>query len=97
MTIPTPTEVRPLEDYRIWVQYSDGVEGIADLSHLAGKGVFALWNDYRQFRSVHIGPSGELAWSDEIDLCPDAIYLKITGMKPEDLFPTLREIAREYA
>jgi hypothetical protein len=97
MTMPTPTDVRPLENYRIWVQYSDGVEGIADLSHLAGKGVFALWNDYRQFRAVHIGPSGELAWSDEIDLCPDAIYLKITGMKPEDLFPTLREMAREYA
>jgi hypothetical protein len=71
------------------VRYSDEVEGIADLTHQAGKDVFALWNDCRQFRSVHIGPGGELAWSDEIDLCPDAIYLKITGMKPEDLFPMI--------
>lgn len=95
--MPTPTEVRPLDNYRIWVKYSDGVEGIADLSHLAGKGVFALWNDYRQFRAVHIGPGGELAWSDLIDLCPDAIYLKITGKRPEDLFPALQGLAREYA
>lgn len=76
------------------MKYSDGVEGIVDLSHLAGKGVFALWNDSSQFRAVHIGPGDELAWSDEIDLCPDAIYLKITGKKPEDLFPALREAAQ---
>ncbi len=95
--MPTPTDVKPLDNYRIWVKYSDGVEGIADLSHLSGRGVFALWNDYQQFRHVRIGPSGELAWSDEIDLCPDALYLRITGKKPEELFPALRELAHDYA
>jgi len=50
------------------------------------KGVFALWNDYREFQKVHIGPSGEIAWNEEIDICPDAVYLKITGKRPEDLF-----------
>ena len=42
---------------------------------------------------MHIGPGGEIAWSEEIDLCLDAIYLKITGKKPEDLFLQLRELA----
>ncbi|MCX7839868.1 MAG: DUF2442 domain-containing protein, partial [Anaerolineae bacterium] len=42
--MPIPIEVKPLENYRIWLKYSDGREGIVDLSHLAGKGVFALWN-----------------------------------------------------
>lgn len=88
--MPTPIEVRPLDDYQIWVRYSDGVEGVADLSHLAGRGVFALWNDYRQFRAVHISPGGELAWSDEINLCPDAVYFEVTGNAPGDLFPSLR-------
>ena len=95
--MPTPTDVKPLDNYRIWVKYSDGAEGIADLAHLAGKGVFALWNDPEAFQDVHIGPSGEIAWSDEIDLCPDAIYLRITGKKPEELFPALRELAYDYA
>ena len=95
--MPRPTDVKALENYRLWVKYSDGVEGIADLSHLAGKGVFALWNDYQQFRHVRIGSGGELAWSDEIDLCPDAMYLRITGKKPEDLFPALNEMVHEYA
>lgn len=91
-----PTEVKPLDNYRLWVKFSDGVEGIVDLSEFAGKGVFALWNDYRGFQSVRIGPDGEIAWSDQIDMCPDAIYLKITGKKPEDLFPTLQELM-QYA
>ncbi len=75
--MPTPTDVKPLGNYRIWVRYSDGAEGIADLTHLAGRGVFALWNDPQALLDVHIGPSGEIAWSDAIDLCPDAIYVKI--------------------
>jgi len=95
--MPIPIEVKAFENYRLWVKYSDGVEGIVDLSDLVGKGVFALWNDYREFQKVHIGPSGEIAWSEEIDMCPDAVYLKITGKKPEDLFPKLRELAIQYA
>ncbi|TEU22638.1 MAG: DUF2442 domain-containing protein [Anaerolineales bacterium] len=90
--MPIPIKVEPLENYRLWVKYSDGVEGIVDLSDLAGKGVFALWNDYREFQKVYIGPSGEIAWSDQVDLCPDATYLKITGKQPEDIFPKLREL-----
>ena len=92
--MPTPVEVRPLENYRLWLKYSDGVEGVVDLSHLAGKGVFQVWNDYREFQKVHIGASGEIAWSDQIDLCPDALYLRLTGKKPEDLFPKLRELTQ---
>lgn len=95
--MPIPIEVKPLENYRLWVKYSDGVEGVVDLSDLVDKGVFALWNDYQEFQKVHIGPSSEIAWSEEIDMCPDAIYLKITGKKPEDLFPQLRELTPRHA
>ena len=94
--MPTLLEVEALDNYQIWVRYDDGVAGVADLSDLAGDGVFALWNDYQQFRKVRIGPGGELAWSDQIDICPDAIYLRITGKSPGDLFPKLRELP-QYA
>jgi hypothetical protein len=85
-----PVEVKALPNYRLWVKYSDGVAGEVDLSHLAGKGVFALWNDYQAFEKVHIGPGRQIAWTEEIDLCPDAIYLQITGKKPHELFPSLQ-------
>jgi len=93
--MPTPIEVRALDNYRLWVKYSDGIEGVVDLSDFVGDGVFALWNDYREFQKVHIGPGSEIAWTDQIDMCPDAIYLKITGKGPEGLFPKLQDLAQQ--
>ncbi|MBI3795791.1 MAG: DUF2442 domain-containing protein [Deltaproteobacteria bacterium] len=92
--MPAPIEVKPLDNYRLWLRYSDGAEGVVDLSDFAGDGIFARWNDYREFEKVHIGPSGEIAWSDEIDMCSDALYLKLTGKQPEDLFPNLRPLTQ---
>ncbi len=85
-----PVQVKALPNYKLWVKYSDGVEGEIDLSHLAGKGVFSLWNDYTAFEKVYIGNSGQIAWSDEIDICPDTVYMTITGKTPEQLFPNLK-------
>ena len=85
-----PVSVRALPGYKLWVKYSDGIEGQADLSYLVGKGVFALWNDYNAFQKVYIGEHGEIAWSEEVDLCPDSMYMKITNRTPEELFPSLR-------
>ena len=83
-----PVEVRALEPYRIWLRYDDGVEGEVDLSYLAGDGVFVAWLDHSFFAGVHLGPAGSIAWSERIDLCGDALYMKITGMTPEEMFPT---------
>jgi Protein of unknown function (DUF2442) len=80
-----PLEVRPLAGHSIWIRYSDGTGGEVDLSHLAGRGVFALWNDREAFERVHIGPGRAIAWSDEVELCPDAVYLRLTGKSPSDL------------
>ena len=82
-----PVEVRALEPYRIWLRYDDGVEGEVDLSYLAGDGVFVAWLDHSFFAGVHLGPARSIAWSERIDLCGDALYLKITGMTPEEMFP----------
>ena len=85
--------VTVLQNYKVRLEYADGEKGIADLSHLVGKGVFALWNDYNTFQNIKIGSSGELLWNDQVDLCPDSLYLQITNQKPEDLFPSLRRKA----
>lgn len=87
-----PTEVKPLKDYRLYIKYADGVEGIVDLSEFAGRGVFKLWDDYKNFESVTIGSSGEIAWSDQVDMDSVNLYLKITGKRVEDVFPKLREL-----
>jgi len=84
------SEVKVLQGYRLEIVFDDGVRGIADLSGLVGKGVFTIWSDQRVFERVRIGSFGELIWGDQIDLCPDSLYLKVTGKKAEDVFPSLR-------
>ena len=79
MDIPVPVEVKPLDDYRVWIRYSDGAEGSVDFYHLAGKGVFKFWSDYKNFQKVYISEAGAIAWSDDIEVCPDAAYLRLTG------------------
>ena len=83
------TNVRVLQGYRLELAFDDGVCGVVDLSDLVGKGVFALWRDHHVFEQVWIGSFGELVWDDKIDLCPDSLYLKATGKRPEDVFPAL--------
>ena len=84
------TKATALKGYRLELTFDDGVRGEADLSDLAGKGVFAAWRDPAFFRQVRIGASGELEWGEKIGLCPDSLYLRVTGKKPDDLFPSLR-------
>lgn len=82
--------VKVLEGFRLELSFEDGVCGTVDLSDLAGKGVFALWLNREFFEGARIGSSGELAWGDRIDLCPDSLYLRTTGKEPQDIFPALR-------
>ncbi len=60
---------------------------------LVGQGVFAAWKVPGTFATVSVTDFGAVAWGDDIDLCPDALYLRVTGKSPTDLFPSLRETA----
>ena len=86
-------EVKALPDYKLWLRYTDGTVGEVDLSDFAGRGVFKLWDDYSVFEKVYIGEQGQVAWSNELDLCPDALYLRLTGKTPAEVFPNLREMS----
>ena len=88
------TAVEVLEGYRLKLTFDDGRQGVVDVSHLVGKGVFSIWSDYDVFRKVRIGESGELMWGDQVDLCPDSLYLQATGQRPEEL-PRMRELLRQ--
>ena len=76
-----PTKVEALPKYQLRVTYADGVQGVIDLSKDVGEGVFAPLKDETYFRTVHIGDHGQIAWSDEIEICGDSAYQEITGTK----------------
>jgi len=80
-----------LDGYRLDLTFEDGTHGPVDLGELVGSGVFAAWNDYGVFQSVKIGDGGELVWSESVDLCPDSLYLRVTGKSLEEVFPRLKQ------
>ena len=84
-------DVVPLPEFKLRLRYSDGVEGIVDLSHLAGKGVFEVWDQAGVFENVSIGSAGEIRWGEHVDLCPDALYMELTGKSAEEVFPNLKK------
>ena len=75
------TKAVPRANYRLWLKYSDGVEGEVDLSRLVGTGVFAAWQEPGVFEAVRINEFGAPEWPRDIDLCPDSLYLEITGRR----------------
>ena len=88
-----PTEVEPRSGYRIWLRYAAGVAGEVDLSALAGRGVFEAWNNPIRFEAVHLTSYGAVAWGGDLELCPDALYLQLTGKSVEDVMPGARFVA----
>lgn len=80
-----PIEVGPRERFRIWIRYSDGAFGEVDLSHLAGRGAFAAWNEPGYFDKAYIAPHRAIAWGDELELCPDAMHMQLTGKSFDEM------------
>lgn len=87
--MPKLIAVRPLPNYRLWLQYVDGSAGEVDLSDLAGRGVFRVWSRPGVFEAVSLDEQGAITWGEDLDLCPDSLYLRLTGKNPEDVFPGL--------
>ena len=54
--------------------------------------MFKAWNDLVVFGSVRLGSHGAIEWESDIDICPDAMYLRLTGKSPEDIFPGLKSV-----
>lgn len=91
---PVPVNVKSLGKYKIWLKYSDQTEGEVDLSTLANKGIFKIWENGNFFEKVFIDPvSKAIAWNDEIDLCPDTLFLELKGIT----FETWKKNELEYA
>lgn len=82
--------VTPQAGYKLRLEYEDGTSGEVDISDMVGKGVFQTLADPALFETVTVGDHGEVRWTDELELCADALYLQVTGKAVEDVFPNLR-------
>ena len=65
--------VKPLEDYKILLIFSNNEKRIKDMKPYLNKGVFKKLKDINFFNSVRIS-FDTITWNDEIDLCADTLY-----------------------
>lgn len=70
-------QVKPLADYRIYVELEDGSKGIFDLKPYLDRGVFQELKNVHYFNQVGI-LFGAVTWPHEQDIAPETLLAEMT-------------------
>jgi len=88
------TSTKALEKYKIFIEFNDGTEGLYDLSDVAGKGVFKIWDEDENFGKVFINKeNGAISWPSEVDIDTLNAYFIINNISPEEYFQSQKKYA----
>src|SRR3989442_11541722 len=71
--------VKPLPDYRIYVELEDGRNGIFDLKPYLDHGVFRELRDVHYFNQVSI-LFGAVTWPHEQDIAPETLLAEMVPL-----------------
>jgi hypothetical protein len=71
-------KVAPLPQYRLHVEFDDGVSGTIDLSDELDGEVFRRLRDESIFRQVTVDEFGAVCWPNGPDLAPDAMHSQLS-------------------
>ncbi len=76
--MPIPVAVTPLEDMKLNVKYSNGIEGVINLGHLREREEYSKLLSEKYFRQVDIHPENkDIFWEEGISICKDAVYKQL--------------------
>lgn len=69
--------VKPLRNYKLFVEFEDGLKGEVDLSSRLFGPVFLPLKDQEFFSKVTIDEFGVVCWPNQADIAPDALYQRL--------------------
>jgi hypothetical protein len=72
--------VRAVNDYRLSVEFEDGVRGIVELRDRLFGPVFEPLLDEAAFQQVGLDEFGVVCWPNGADLAPDALYERVRSV-----------------
>jgi len=75
MMNPRVIAVRPREDYKLEITFSNGEVGVFDCRPYLDFGVFSELKNPDYFRQVRV-LQGTVIWPHEQDICPDTLYVE---------------------
>jgi hypothetical protein len=85
--MPRVIKVDPLPEYRLHVEFDDGVAGTIDLSGELDGEVFQPLRDEAVFRQVMVDEFGAVCWPNGPDLAPDAMHSELAREPPSQPRP----------
>ena len=69
------TSVKPQDNYKLSLTFSDGKAGIFDAEPYLDIGIFKELRELSLFKSVKIADA-TIEWANGADLCPGCVYLE---------------------
>jgi Protein of unknown function (DUF2442) len=76
--LPRIVEARYIAGFKVWVRFSDGVEGDVDLSHELTGPIFEPLRNVEEFRRLSLHPElHTLVWPNGADLAPEFLREKL--------------------
>ena len=69
-------ELKLEQELTLWVRFADNTNGHVQLTHSFLTGVFEPLKDQKKFSQAFL-LNGAVAWPNELDLAPDAMYHEI--------------------
>lgn len=70
----TVVEVKALDDYSVWLLFSDSTYGTISLKPYIGQGISFALQDPDFFKRVSIDEFGGIGWENGFDFCPNYLY-----------------------
>lgn len=74
--------VKPLPNYRLYVEVADGRKGIFDLKPYLGFGVFRELKDTHYFNQARI-VFGAVTWPNKQDIAPETLIAEMSPVDPD--------------
>jgi hypothetical protein len=70
---PRITKALPENNYRVYLEFSNGERREFDVTPYLEKGIFRRLKDEDYFRQLRVS-MGTIEWPDGQDFCPDTLY-----------------------
>lgn len=75
--------VKPLSDYRLYIEIADGSKGIFDMKPHLNQGVFQELRNVSYFNLVDI-VLGAVTWPHEQDIAPETLLAELQAIASSD-------------
>ena len=80
---PNIIEAKPLNNFKLFLKFDDGIKGEIELANLKDKGVFKYWNNEDNFKNFKV-LDNIIVWNETLDMDTNAFYLKIINKTFEE-------------